>query len=79
MIHEFFSQYETNIFELSQDSLRKYNVAILQNWRPGYGVNGVHGVIAKPKMVSIYSVKIIWMVVAMVNGINQRKSANENA
>ena len=54
-------------------------MAILQNWRPGYGVNGVHGVIAKPKMVAIYSVKIIWMAVAMVNGINQRKSVNENA
>ena len=68
-----------NLIELSQDSLRKYNVAILRNWRPGYGVNGVHGVIAKPKMVVIYSVKIISMAAAMVNGINQRKSENENA
>ena len=30
-------------------------------------------------MVAIYSVKIIWMAAAMANGINPRKSANENA
>ena len=48
-----FIQIMESLFKLSQDSLRKFNAAILQNWRQGYGVNGVRGVIAKRKMVVI--------------------------